>query len=152
MKSYILVVLFVILLCTEAAIVHGDGHNGNEGNGNNNNKKKDNANNGNGKNKGDDKGKNKDKGDKKKKYDDELDYDNLSPSASGQERAYCKGKGACYQKTLVCPSQCPERKPKKNKKLKGCHVRCGSKCEATCKCKPILNHAYPFLLFLIIYI
>ncbi|XWS52679.1 hypothetical protein CRYUN_Cryun11dG0091500 [Craigia yunnanensis] len=136
MKSYILLVLFVILLCTEAAIVHGDGHKGNEGNGNNNNKDDGNHGNGNGngKNKGDNKDKNKDKGDKKKKNgDDELDYDNLSPSASGQERAYCKGKGACYQKTLVCPSQCPERKPKKNKKQKGCHVNCGSKCEATCK-------------------
>ncbi|XVF47155.1 hypothetical protein PTKIN_Ptkin03bG0086600 [Pterospermum kingtungense] len=69
----------------------------------------------------------------KKKYDDEVDYNNLSPSESGQERAYCKGKGACYQKTLVCPSQCPQRKPTKNKKDKGCHINCGSKCEATCK-------------------
>ena len=46
MKSYILVVLFVILLCTEAAMVHGDDK-GNKGNGNNGN-----GNDGNGKNKG----------------------------------------------------------------------------------------------------
>ncbi|XWS73710.1 hypothetical protein CRYUN_Cryun02cG0151700 [Craigia yunnanensis] len=114
MKSYILVVLFVILLCTEVAMVHGDdkgnkgnGNNG-KGNGNGNNKDNDEGKNtgvDDGKNKCDDKDKNKDNGDKKKKYDDDLDYDYLSPSKSGQERAYCKENGACYKKTLVCPSE-----------------------------------------------
>ncbi|EOY33037.1 Late embryogenesis abundant protein-related [Theobroma cacao] len=140
MKSYILVVFFVILLCTEAAMVHGDDKgnkgNGNKGNGNNKGNSNgkgngdDDNDNGKGKNKGNEKDKNKDK---QKKNDGELDYDNLSPSERGQERAYCKGKGACYQKTLVCPSECPQRKPKKNKKIKACHVNCGSKCEAICK-------------------
>ncbi|XVE59814.1 hypothetical protein DITRI_Ditri05aG0077100 [Diplodiscus trichospermus] len=131
MKSSILVALFVILLCTEAAMVHGDDK-GNKGNGNSG-KGNGNEGNGNGKNKGNDKGKKKGDNKDKNKDNGELDYDDLSRSERGQERAYCKGKGACFQKTLVCPSECPERKPKKNKKQKGCHINCGSKCEATCK-------------------
>ncbi|MBA0587669.1 uncharacterized protein LOC105799301 [Gossypium raimondii] len=144
MKSYsILVVLVIVLLSTEAAIVHGQGK-GNNGNGNNNGNGYGNSNsngkgkgNSNGKGKGDSddgKGKNKGNGDKKKnkKDDDEVNYD-MSSSGTGQERAYCKGKSACYQKTLVCPSECPQRKPTKNKKQKACHINCGSKCEATCK-------------------
>ncbi|KAL5581257.1 hypothetical protein UlMin_013699 [Ulmus minor] len=56
----------------------------------------------------------------------------LTPSASGQERAFCKSRGRCQSKTLTCPAQCGVRKPKKNKKNKGCFIDC-SKCEATCK-------------------
>ncbi|GMI97356.1 hypothetical protein HRI_003404900 [Hibiscus trionum] len=135
MKSHtILSVLVVILLCTEAAIVHGadkgnkDNGNGN-GNGNENENGKDK---GKGAGNGDSEGKKKSNDDKKEKKDDEH-YDNLSPTEKGQERAHCKAKGACYKQTLVCPSECPQRKPKSNKKQKGCHVNCGSKCEATCK-------------------
>nr|GEV40287.1 pollen-specific leucine-rich repeat extensin-like protein 1 isoform X1 [Tanacetum cinerariifolium] len=66
--------------------------------------------------------------------DDETNYDDLTPEPqTGSERAFCKSKGHCNYKTLTCPKECPERKPKKNKKGKGCHVNCGSKCEATCK-------------------
>ncbi|CAN6692436.1 unnamed protein product [Malus baccata var. baccata] len=64
---------------------------------------------------------------------DEANYEVLTPLGSGQERGFCKAKGACYYKTLTCPSECPQRKPKKNKKNKGCFINCGSKCEATCK-------------------
>ncbi|KAF7805572.1 Root_cap domain-containing protein [Senna tora] len=69
----------------------------------------------------------------KKHDDDETNYKELSPLPSGQERAFCQAQGSCYYKTLVCPSECPQRKPKKNKKQKGCFVDCTSKCEATCK-------------------
>lgn len=60
----------------------------------------------------------------------------LTPLPSGQERAFCQARGSCNQKTLVCPSQCPERKPRQNKKRKGCFIDCSSKCEVTCKRKP----------------
>ncbi|KAK4851032.1 hypothetical protein QYF36_011928 [Acer negundo] len=60
-------------------------------------------------------------------------YDVLTPLPSGQERAFCQARGACNQKTLVCPSECPERKPKHNKEEKGCFIDCSSKCEVTCK-------------------
>nr|XP_011461704.1 PREDICTED: uncharacterized protein LOC101295702 isoform X2 [Fragaria vesca subsp. vesca] len=61
------------------------------------------------------------------------DYQVLPPLATGQERCMCKAQGACFYKTLVCPPECPQRKPKQNKKHKGCFVNCGSKCEVTCK-------------------
>uniref|UniRef100_A0A7N0UYN8 Uncharacterized protein n=1 Tax=Kalanchoe fedtschenkoi TaxID=63787 RepID=A0A7N0UYN8_KALFE len=65
--------------------------------------------------------------------DAECDYQLVSPvGGTGQERAFCKGKGACYYKTLTCPAECAERKPK-DKKKKGCFINCGTKCEATCK-------------------
>ncbi|XP_071700469.1 uncharacterized protein [Rutidosis leptorrhynchoides] len=68
-----------------------------------------------------------------KPVDDETDYDELTPEPkSGCERAFCKSK-PCRYKTLTCPKECPERKPKKNKRSKACHINCGSKCEATCK-------------------
>ncbi|KAK3206019.1 hypothetical protein Dsin_020065 [Dipteronia sinensis] len=60
-------------------------------------------------------------------------YDVLTPLPSGQERAFCQARGACNHKTLACPSECPERKPKKNKQEKGCFIDCSSKCEVTCK-------------------
>lgn len=60
-------------------------------------------------------------------------YSLLTPLPSGQERAFCQARGACNMKTLVCPSQCPERKPRQNRKRKGCFIDCSSKCEVTCK-------------------
>ncbi|KAL8501489.1 hypothetical protein ACS0TY_020858 [Phlomoides rotata] len=52
---------------------------------------------------------------------------------TGQERAFCQARGKCNYKTLTCPAECPQRKPKKNKKQKGCFINCSSKCEVTCK-------------------
>lgn len=67
---------------------------------------------------------------------DATNYDVLTPEPeTGRQRAFCKSKGACYNKVITCPAECAERKPKKNKKQKGCFINCGSKCEATCKCK-----------------
>ena len=65
-------------------------------------------------------------------------YRVLSPLPTGQEQAMCQAKGPCYYKTLVCPGECPKRKPTKNRNTKGCFIDCTSKCEATCKCKYIL--------------
>lgn len=63
-----------------------------------------------------------------------TNYDVLTPLPnSKQERAFCKARGKCHYKILTCPAECPERKPKKNKKHKGCFVDCSSKCEVTCK-------------------
>ncbi|KAH7542613.1 hypothetical protein FEM48_Zijuj02G0092600 [Ziziphus jujuba var. spinosa] len=45
----------------------------------------------------------------------------------------CKAVGNCHHKTLTCPSQCPQKKPKQNKNGKGCFINCSSKCEATCR-------------------
>uniref|UniRef100_A0A7N0UUH1 Uncharacterized protein n=1 Tax=Kalanchoe fedtschenkoi TaxID=63787 RepID=A0A7N0UUH1_KALFE len=60
-------------------------------------------------------------------------YQVMTPlGGTGQERAFCKAKGACYYRTLTCPAECAERKPK-DKKKKGCFINCGTKCEATCK-------------------
>lgn len=62
-------------------------------------------------------------------------YDVKKPlPGTEQVRAVCKTKGACFNTTLTCPSQCPDRKPK-DKKGKGCFINCSSKCEATCKSK-----------------
>ncbi|KAJ0021772.1 hypothetical protein Pint_32185 [Pistacia integerrima] len=62
-----------------------------------------------------------------------TNYYMLTALPTGQERAYCLARGACNQKTLVCPAQCPQRKPRENKKQKGCFIDCSSKCEVTCK-------------------
>ncbi|KAG6762028.1 hypothetical protein NC652_022633 [Populus alba x Populus x berolinensis] len=71
---------------------------------------------------------------KKSPYDAAIThYSMLSPSPSGNERAFCQARGACQSKTLVCPDQCKVRKPVKNKKQKGCFIDCSSKCEVTCK-------------------
>lgn len=69
-------------------------------------------------------------------------YRLLTPLRTGQEQAMCQARGACYYKTLVCPGECPKRRPKKNKDTKGCFIDCTNKCEATCKCKYILFN-YP---------
>ncbi|GLJ33468.1 hypothetical protein SUGI_0673250 [Cryptomeria japonica] len=45
----------------------------------------------------------------------------------------------CYNVTLTCPKQCPERKPA-DPTAKACYTDCGPKCEATCrKRKPNCN-------------
>lgn len=74
-------------------------------------------------------------------------YRLLTPLPSGQERAFCEARGACNQKILVCPSECPQRKPKHNKEEKGCFIDCSSKCEVTCKCKPDLYYNLPSCFF-----
>lgn len=139
----------------EAVIAQGQGNgngngndNGNNGNGNGNN-----GNNGNGKgndkDEGKDKGKDKDKDDKDKgkgkgkKDDDSSKYESLPALQSGQERGFCQAQNTCHFKTLVCPEECKQRKPKKNKKDKGCFIDC-NKCEATCKCKFIFILFYTF--------
>ncbi|WCJ40306.1 Late embryogenesis abundant (LEA) protein-related [Euphorbia peplus] len=60
------------------------------------------------------------------------DFDDITPLKTGQERAQCKLKKGCT-KALICPAQCPQKKPKQNKKNKGCHIDCSGRCEATCK-------------------
>ncbi|KAI4334417.1 hypothetical protein L6164_019114 [Bauhinia variegata] len=130
-KPSILLAFFILLLAMEAAIAQGQGNGNGNGNGNGS---------GNGKEKGNDNkdnGKDKEKKPKepkkpKKPKDESTNYKKMSPLPSGQERGFCQGKGSCQYKTLVCPSECAVRKPKKNKKSKGCFLDC-SKCEATCK-------------------
>ncbi|XP_026439576.1 uncharacterized protein LOC113338349 [Papaver somniferum] len=41
-------------------------------------------------------------------------------------------EGRCSNVPLICPPECPLRKPKKNKRNKGCYIDCNT-CEATCK-------------------
>ncbi|KAL0709933.1 hypothetical protein Bca4012_016911 [Brassica carinata] len=86
--------------------------------------------------------KEKEKKDKERKEKEKKDkeqseaaarYRVLSPLPTGQEQAMCQAQGACYYKTLVCPGECPKRKPTKNRNTKGCFIDCTSKCEATCK-------------------
>ncbi|KAG9445544.1 hypothetical protein H6P81_011672 [Aristolochia fimbriata] len=61
-------------------------------------------------------------------------YITLTPVRStGQERVFCLARGRCFLKLLTCPVQCTQRKPRRNKKVKGCFVDCSSKCETTCK-------------------
>ncbi|KAL2507529.1 Late embryogenesis abundant (LEA) protein-related [Forsythia ovata] len=94
--------------------------NGNGGNGNGNGNRGNNNGNGNG---------------KKPQYDAATTNYDVLPALpkTNQERAFCKARGGCHYKTLTCPAQCPERKPKKNKKQKGCFIDCSSKCEVNCK-------------------
>ncbi|KAD5508704.1 hypothetical protein E3N88_16407 [Mikania micrantha] len=80
--------------------------------------------------------------------DDATNYDVLTPEPeTGRNRAFCKSNGACNQKVLTCPAECPERKPKKNKKQKGCFIHCGSKCEATCKWRRAKCNGYGALCY-----
>lgn len=135
-KSSILVAFFLLLITMEVAVAQAQGNDNSKGNENGN---------GNGKDKGGKEDKNKGKGKDKEKNQKKAPhdaasthYEMLSPLPSGQERAFCHARGSCYYKTLVCPSECTNRKPKKNKKNKkhkGCFIDCSSKCEATCKCK-----------------
>ncbi|KAF7823415.1 Root_cap domain-containing protein [Senna tora] len=118
-KSRILVASFLLLLITvEAAIAEADHH---------------------------------DQGKEKKKPPPHdaasTHYRMLSPLPSGQERVFCEARGSCYYKTLVCPSECPQRKPKKNRKHKGCFVDCSSKCEVTCKYRKANCNGYGALCY-----
>ncbi|XP_061358781.1 uncharacterized protein LOC133302972 isoform X2 [Gastrolobium bilobum] len=103
-KWSILVAFFILLIAMEAAIVYG------QGNGKDNAKKP-----------------------TKPPKDEASDYEKLTPLKTGQERGFCKAKNSCQFKTVVCPKECAQRKPKKNKKQKACFLDCSSKCEATCK-------------------
>ncbi|AES88598.1 hypothetical protein MtrunA17_Chr4g0029271 [Medicago truncatula] len=139
-KWSILVALFILLISMEAAIAQGQGNgNGNGNNGNGKGNGNGNGNNGNGKGndkeEGKEKGKEKEKAPKKKKApkEESSNYQQLQTLPSGQERAFCKANNTCHFATLVCPAECKTRKPKKNKKDKGCFIDCSSKCEATCK-------------------
>ncbi|KAK4356400.1 hypothetical protein RND71_025371 [Anisodus tanguticus] len=65
-----------------------------------------------------------DKGDGKqvKAVTEDPGYVVLDPlPGTGQERAFCTVPGVCYYRTLTCPTECPQRKPKQNKKQKGCY-------------------------------
>lgn len=64
-----------------------------------------------------------------------TNYTMLASTSDGREVAKCKGPGHCKNRVLTCRDECPVRKPKKNKKKKGCYIDCSS-CEAFCKCKP----------------
>ncbi|GKC59363.1 late embryogenesis abundant protein-related protein [Tanacetum coccineum] len=79
---------------------------------------------------------------------DATNYDVLTPEPeTGRHRAFCKSNGACNYKILTCPAECPERKPKKNKKQKGCFINCASKCEATCKWRRAKCNGYGSLCY-----
>lgn len=81
--------------------------------------------------------------DKKKKAKKGSPSDNTSTSyvildpnpSTGQGRFFCLAAGSCRYRILECPAECGLRKPKKNKKNKGCFADCSSCCEAICKCK-----------------
>lgn len=65
-----------------------------------------------------------------------TNYVVLDPNpATGQERFFCLARGRCRFKIIECPAECRVRKPKKNKKNKGCFADCSSRCETTCKRK-----------------
>ncbi|KAG4979761.1 hypothetical protein GLYMA_12G068700v4 [Glycine max] len=136
-KWSILVAIFILLLAMEAVIAQGQG-NGN-GNGNGNGKDKDKEEKEREKReKKEKKEKEKEKKEKEKKdkkqRDEATNYDKLSSLPTGQERGFCRTNTTCEFKTIVCPSECASRKPKKNKKQKACFIDCSSStCEATCK-------------------
>ncbi|CAN7005936.1 hypothetical protein IGI04_009678 [Brassica rapa subsp. trilocularis] len=100
--------------------------------------------------------KEKEKKDKERKEKEKKDkeqseaaarYRVLSPLPTGQEQAMCQAKGPCYYKTLVCPGECPKRKPTKNRNTKGCFIDCTSKCEATCKWRKTNCNGYGSLCY-----
>ncbi|KAG2673873.1 hypothetical protein I3760_13G109700 [Carya illinoinensis] len=118
-KLCIFIIFFVLFISMDPTFVQADGNEDGKSKNVDGNSNKNNGNNDNNNSQGDDPA--------------TTDYDELAPAKTGQERAMCKAKGACKSKTLMCPSQCPARKPKNNKKMKGCFVDCSSKCEVTCK-------------------
>ncbi|KAK4356398.1 hypothetical protein RND71_025369 [Anisodus tanguticus] len=62
------------------------------------------------------------KGKQVKAVTEDPGYVVLDPlPGTGQERAFCTVLGVCYYRTLTCPTECPQRKPKQNKKQKGCY-------------------------------
>lgn len=95
--------------------------------------------------------KEKERKEKEKKDKEESEaaarYRIILPLPSGQELAICQARSACYYKVLVCPRECPQRRPMKNKDTKGCFIDCTSKCEATCKCKYILCYSIDLFCF-----
>ncbi|XP_057484399.1 uncharacterized protein LOC130770818 [Actinidia eriantha] len=117
--------LIVLIIAVEAIFVQaqGNANNNNHNNGNNNNQ---NGNN--------DYGNTNDVKQKSAK-DAAMTHYTISKELTpyGQQQAQCEARGACYNKTLVCPAQCPKMKPKKNRKQKGCRIDCSSKCEVTCR-------------------
>ncbi|CAN0897057.1 hypothetical protein LINGRAHAP2_LOCUS18895 [Linum grandiflorum] len=151
-KPYLLVSLLVLMLAVEAAFAAGTDNGKGNGNGKsnssgvgNNGEHNGNANNGNGKsnsngdgNNGQHNGNKKGGGDKDKPKpkgkDDDKDFDDMpDDDKSGMEKHKCKGKSKCKNKVLVCPPECPSKKPKKNKKNKACFVDCNRNCEVVCK-------------------
>ncbi|KAG7606778.1 hypothetical protein AtNW77_Chr5g0146831 [Arabidopsis thaliana] len=76
-----------------------------------------------------------------------TNYNVLYPLGSGQERVQCLARGSCNQKILTCPKECPERKPKMNKKKKACFIDCSSKCEVTCKWRKANCNGYGSLCY-----
>ncbi|KAK4760596.1 hypothetical protein SAY87_005489 [Trapa incisa] len=77
-----------------------------------------------------------------------TNYVLLDPVAgTNQARAFCLARGACRYKILTCPAQCPLRKPKRNKKVKGCFIDCSSKCEATCMFRKARCNGYGSLCY-----
>ncbi|KAH7561017.1 hypothetical protein JRO89_XS10G0159200 [Xanthoceras sorbifolium] len=105
MSSILVAVMLVVFISMGATFVEGQGRNGSKSNNT-----------------------------KKGAFDAaSTHYNLLTPLPSGQERVFCLARGACNQKTLVCPPECPQRKPKRNKEEKGCFIDCSSKCEVTCK-------------------
>ncbi|KAF5181241.1 late embryogenesis abundant protein-related / LEA protein-like protein [Thalictrum thalictroides] len=58
--------------------------------------------------------------------DDSGNGNGNANEATGQERGQCKTRGSCFYKTLECPKECPDRKPKNNK-AKGCFIDCARK-------------------------
>ncbi|RZC76924.1 hypothetical protein C5167_001054 [Papaver somniferum] len=56
------------------------------------------------------------------------------PPASTPDSYTCPATvdGRCSNVPIICPPECPLRKPTRNKKDKGCYIDCTT-CEATCK-------------------
>ncbi|KAI9076211.1 hypothetical protein K1719_041909 [Acacia pycnantha] len=125
LKLFFLAAFFTLLVSMEMAIAASAGKGNDNSQGNNNSQGNDNS-------QGNENGKGKEK-EKVKPKDESSHYKKLSPLPSGQERAFCLAQGSCYYKTLACPAECPNSKPKNNKQQKGCFLDCSSKCEATCK-------------------
>ncbi|CAA7025008.1 unnamed protein product [Microthlaspi erraticum] len=95
--------------------------------------------------------KEKERKEKEKKDKEESEaaarYRLLLPLPSGQELAICQARTACYYKILVCPRECSQRRPAKNKDTKGCFIDCSSKCEATCKWRKTNCNGYGSLCY-----
>ncbi|CAK9143235.1 unnamed protein product [Ilex paraguariensis] len=108
-KSCIFVAYLLIFFSIGATFVQGPGNGGNNGNRNGNNNNNNN---------------------RKKLPNDAASthYRTLKPlPGTEEEQALCGARGACYNTILTCPAQCPQRKPKNNRKRKGCFVDCSSR-------------------------
>ncbi|KAI3995166.1 hypothetical protein MKX01_031968 [Papaver californicum] len=62
------------------------------------------------------------------------DTGNINEIAPTTDNYTCPAtaEGRCSNVLLICPPECQLRKPKKNKRNKGCYIDC-TRCEATCK-------------------